>query len=126
VGGALGIAILGSIGAALTTSQWEDKLHGLNAPATAHSDKVEQLVIGGQGDLIGKAVSQAAGSTAGQAAQSAALESFVHGVQGAMLAGAVLALGASLVSFFGLRGTRAAEAPPQPQGERAPTAAVEM
>ena len=26
VGGALGIAILGSIGAALTTSQWEDKL----------------------------------------------------------------------------------------------------
>ena len=43
-----------------------------------------------------------------------------------MLAGAVLAFAAALTSFFGLRGTRAAEAPPQPQGERAPTAAVEM
>jgi hypothetical protein len=118
IGGALGIAILGSIGAALTVSQWEDKLNGLNAPAAAHSDKIEQLVIGGQGDLIGK--------FGGQAAQTAALESFVHGVQGAMLAGAVLAFAACLTSFFGLRGTRAAEAPPEPQGERAHTAAVEM
>jgi EmrB/QacA subfamily drug resistance transporter len=118
IGGALGIAILGSIGAALTVSQWEDKLNGLNAPAAAHSDKIEQLVIGGQGDLIGK--------FGGPAAQTAALESFVHGVQGAMLAGAVLAFAAALTSFFGLRGTRAAEAPPEPQGERAHTAAVEM
>jgi EmrB/QacA subfamily drug resistance transporter len=126
VGGALGIAILGSVGAALTVSQWEDKIGQIGAPAAAKSDSAEQLVIGGQGDLIGHVVSQAAGGSAGEAARTAALEAFVHGVQGAMLVGAVLAFAACLTSFFGLRGTRAAEAPPQPQGERAPTAAVEM
>jgi Na+/melibiose symporter-like transporter len=126
VGGALGIAILGSVGAALTVSQWEDKVGQIGAPAAAKSDSAEQLVIGGQGDLVGHVVSQAAGSSAGEAARTAALEAFVHGVQGAMLVGAVLAFAACLTSFFGLRGTRAAEAPPQPQGERAPTAAVEM
>ena len=62
VGGALGVAVFGSIGAALTISQWEDKLDQIGAPAAAHSDTVEQLVIGGQGDLIGQVVGQAAGA----------------------------------------------------------------
>jgi len=41
----------------------------------------------------------------------AALESFVTGVQGAMLVGSVLAFAAAAISYFGMTGTRPAPAP---------------
>jgi EmrB/QacA subfamily drug resistance transporter len=99
VGGALGVAVLGSIGAKIATDAWFDKVG-----AAGNNDQVKELVLVGQG----RAITEATGS--GQLGQ-AAMESFVSGVQGAMTVGAVLAASACVIAFFGLRGTRPAPGP---------------
>jgi EmrB/QacA subfamily drug resistance transporter len=92
VGGALGVAVLGAIVATRVGNAW----HG---PAN-----LVPLVTGGQGQKIHDlAVAGGASPQAATALQSQALQAFVHGVQGAMLAGAVLAFLASMTAFFGLR-----------------------
>ncbi|MEP6642681.1 MAG: hypothetical protein ABJB93_12340, partial [Gaiellales bacterium] len=74
------------------------------------------LVQGGQGARI-------LAITHNPAAKTAALDSFVHGVQGALFAGAALTLAAAIVALVGLRGLR------DRQGGEAPepaAAAMEM
>jgi EmrB/QacA subfamily drug resistance transporter len=100
VGAALGIAILGAVGATLTSRAWSDRIAGLPADLHARAQAAEQLVIGGQGRAIGR--------VAGPAAERAALESFVTGVHGAMWVAAALTLCAAITAFLGLRGTAAA------------------
>jgi EmrB/QacA subfamily drug resistance transporter len=95
VGGAIGIAVLGSVVAKLAADQF--------GPAP---ERVQQLVIGGQTQLIGQ--------IAGPTAQARAADAFVHGMQGAMWVGAAMTLVAAMVSLFGLRsGAAHAHAPAQ-------------
>lgn len=101
VGGALGIAVLGSIAATLARNDWQDKLALLAPAARGQAEQLTGLVLGGQGKAIA--------ALAGPQAQAAALESFVHGVRGAMVVGSALTLLAAAVAFFGLR--RSAPAP---------------
>ncbi len=100
VGGALGVAVLGSVAATVASSHWAD-----NAPTGLHGSagKFDSLVVGGQVGQIGK--------LAGTGAQMAATDAFVNGVTTAMTVGAVLALCGAGIAFFGLRGFRPVAAP---------------
>jgi EmrB/QacA subfamily drug resistance transporter len=84
VGGAIGIAVMGSVVAKLAADDFG-----------AAPQQLQQLVVGGQTRLVGQ--------LAGAAAQSRAAAAFVTGMHGAMWAGAALTLLAAAVSWFGLR-----------------------
>jgi EmrB/QacA subfamily drug resistance transporter len=100
VGGALGVAVLGSIAATVATAHWGD-----NAPAALQSTthRFDSLVVGGQVAPLGR--------LAGSPAQLAASHAFIDGVTTAMTVGAGLALAGSVIAFFGLRGFRPVAAP---------------
>jgi EmrB/QacA subfamily drug resistance transporter len=110
VGGALGVAVLGSVAATVASSHWAD-----NAPTALHGSagRFDSLVVGGQVAAIGKA--------AGAQAQLAASHAFINGVTTAMTVGSLLALSGAVIAFFGLRGFRPATAP----AGAMPVAAVE-
>jgi MFS family permease len=98
VGSALGVAVLGSIVATLARADWHHQV-SLLAPGTqAKATHLARLVLDGQGKVIGK--------LAGRPAQEAALESFVHGLQGALLTSSALAFIGSAVALVGLRQLR--------------------
>jgi EmrB/QacA subfamily drug resistance transporter len=100
VGGALGVAVLGSIAATIASASWSD-----NAPAALQSTaaRFEPLVIGGQAGTIARV----AGPDAGLAASHA----FIDGVTTAMTVGSLLALTGAIIAFVGLRGFRPVAAP---------------
>ncbi|MDX6618589.1 MAG: hypothetical protein QOK36_975 [Gaiellales bacterium] len=100
VGGALGVAVLGSIAATVASSHWSS-----DAPAalSGKTGRFESLVVGGQAVQIGKA--------AGAQAQLAASHAFIDGVTTAMTVGSLLALAGAGIAFFGLRGFRPVAAP---------------
>ncbi|HEY0389428.1 MAG TPA: MFS transporter [Gaiellales bacterium] len=92
VGGALGVAVLGAVVSVRVSNVW------------THGDQLVPLVTGGQGAKIHAAALQAHMSPQAAAAlQAEALRAFVHGVQGAMLVGAVFSFAAAMTAFFGLR-----------------------
>ena len=95
VGGALGIAVLGSIAATITRTDWHQQLSQLPAATQAKAGHLTALVVGGQGPPIAAA--------AGRPAELAALASFVDGTRGALLTSSALVLIASAVAFGGLR-----------------------
>ena len=97
IGGALGIAVLGSIVALRASSDWKDRAESLPPPVRAQADGLSQLVIGGQGKAV-FAVTHL------RATQDQALQAFVSGMRGAFWAGGALMLAAALVAFFGLMG----------------------
>ena len=103
VGGAFGIAVLGSVGATLAANSWTDKVAVLPTALQAKADALTPLVQGGQGKLI-------TSLTGRPAVGQAALDSFQHGVRGAFFVGACLLLVAAAVSFFGLRNLRSSQA----------------
>jgi len=100
VGGALGVAVLGSIAATVASAHWAD-----NAPAalSGSADKLDPLVIGGQAEQIN--------AVAGPEASLAASHAFVEGVTTAMTVGSLIALTGAVIAYFGLRGFRPASAP---------------
>ncbi|MET7454926.1 MFS transporter [Streptomyces sp. NPDC005574] len=87
-GGALGMAVLGSIGTAIYR-------HDIpaSAPAPAHETLGGALAVAGQ--LPGRA---------GDALAAAAREAFTHGMQGAAIAGAALLAGSAVLAAVTLRG----------------------
>jgi DHA2 family multidrug resistance protein-like MFS transporter len=95
-GGALGMAVLGSIGTAVYH-------HGVpsGAPAAAHE------TLGGA-----LAVAQRLPGDAGTALARAAREAFTSGMQAAAVAGVVLLLGAAVLASATLRGVRVRTAEP--------------
>lgn len=101
VGGALGIAILGAIGAKVTGDAWADTVSTLPAPAQGKAALLEPLVIGARGETI----EQLSGSST---LAAAALQDFVDGMHWALLTGSVLCLLAAVVAGIGLRGYRPA------------------
>jgi hypothetical protein len=64
------------VGSTLTTDAWSDRVSALPASLRTQAHRIDELVIGAQGAAIGR--------VAGSRAEQAALESFVHGVHGAM------------------------------------------
>lgn len=92
-GGALGMAVLGSIGTAVYR-------HGVpdSAPATAHE------TLGGA-----LAVADRLPGRAGDALATAAREAFTQGMQGAAIAGAVVLAGAAVLASATLRRVRVRE-----------------
>jgi EmrB/QacA subfamily drug resistance transporter len=94
VGGALGVAVLGSIAATFARADWHQQ-QSLLAPATHAKAHLTTLVVGGQGRLIG--------TLAGRPAEEAALGSFMHGLRVALLTSSAVALMASVVALVGLR-----------------------
>jgi MFS family permease len=100
VGGALGVAVLGSIAATVASAHWAD-----NAPAALQGTaaRFDPLVIGGQAGPIARVAGPDAGVAASQA--------FVNGVTTAMTVGSLLALTGAVIAFFGLRGFRPVAAP---------------
>jgi EmrB/QacA subfamily drug resistance transporter len=92
VGGAMGVAVLGAVVSTRVDSVWTGP------------QALVPLVTGGQGTKIYQAaISQGHSPAYALAAENQALTAFVHGVQGAMLVGAVLAFSAAMTAFFGLR-----------------------
>ena len=89
-GGALGMAVLGSIGTAIYR-------HGIpaSAPAPAHETLGGALAVARQ--LPGRT---------GDALTATAREAFTNGMHGAAIAGAVLLLGAAFAAAWTLRGLR--------------------
>jgi hypothetical protein len=92
VGGALGVAVLGAVVAVRVSDVWTGPKQAV------------PLVTGGQGAKIHEIALAKTGSIAqADALQAQALTAFVHGVQGAMLVGALFSFAAALTAFFGLR-----------------------
>ncbi len=120
VGGALGIAVLGTVGASFATSRWNTFVHAAPASAQAKTQQLTGLVVGGQSRTIGR--------LAGPKAQGAAADAFVHGLNSAMYVGSALTFVAALVAFFGLKGFHQARAQAQAQeeGSMHPPVAVEV
>jgi DHA2 family multidrug resistance protein-like MFS transporter len=113
VGGALGIAILGTVGASVASSHWSTFTKTVSPSARPKLQALNDAVVGGQSRAIGK--------IAGAHAQDAAASSFVHGLNAAMYVGSGLTLVAAFIAFFGLKGFKearaAAIAQSQAQGE---------
>jgi EmrB/QacA subfamily drug resistance transporter len=117
VGGALGVALLGSVGATLASNSWHSFVSAqVPAPAQNAALRLTPLVQGGRGHTISQLPVPHASDLAGQA-----LLSFQHGVRGAFFVGACLLLAAAAVAFVGLRSV------PAPRHAEAPAgAAVEV
>jgi DHA2 family multidrug resistance protein-like MFS transporter len=118
VGGALGIAVLGAIAAVLATNSWSDTISSLPPAAHARAEAATPIVLGGQGSVV-------AAASGSQALGNAALQAFMDGVQGAMLAGSVLAFCAAAAAYFGLRGMPKPQ-PPGAGAEAEPPVPVEV
>jgi EmrB/QacA subfamily drug resistance transporter len=95
IGGALGIAVLGSIAATVTRTDWQQQLSQLPAATQTKAGHLTALVVGGQGRPVA--------AVAGRPAELAALAAFVDGTRGALLTSSALTLIAAAVAFAGLR-----------------------
>ncbi len=116
VGGALGIAILGSVAAAVTASRWADETGRVGGRLAENADRLLPLVEGAQADLIRR--------FAGEQVWLLAADAWLRGFHVALWFGAglmALAIVAILVGFRGL-GPRPAV---QPDDSDAMPAAVE-
>ncbi|NUK10365.1 MFS transporter [Streptomyces lunaelactis] len=114
LGGALGMAILGSIGAAVYSRDMADAL-----PADVpHADSVRET--------LGGATAEAAQLPAGTAdtVLAAARDAFTHGMGFAAVGAAVVMAGAGLFSLVLLGGTGKAKRPTKPSVEPKPAALV--
>jgi EmrB/QacA subfamily drug resistance transporter len=99
VGGAIGIALLGSVGATLAANSWHSFVSSqVPAPAQNAALRLTPLVQGGRAHAIDQLPVPHAAALANQA-----LLSFQHGVRGAFFVGACLLLAAAVVAFVGLR-----------------------
>jgi len=121
VGGALGIAVLGGIGATLAANAWSDKIANANLPPArqALAEKLTPLVQGGRGNVIERL-------TGNPKAASDALDSFMQGVHAALLTAAGLTFLAALVALIGLRGVHVREPGEEQPRDAAPAAVVEV
>lgn len=104
IGGALGIAVLGAVAAPRITDSWLGAAAQLPAPVAARADGLTELVVGGQGRVVGR--------IGGMGAQDAALEAFMSGMHAALYTTFGLTVAAAVLAVTGLSGGRSAEAVP--------------
>jgi hypothetical protein len=95
VGTAVGLAVLGSVGLAVTRNSWAAKSAQLLTSAQAGAPDVVQDVSGGQGSVVAQQL--------GPAAQPLADSAFVDGLHVALLIGGGLMLVAAAFAFVTLR-----------------------
>jgi DHA2 family multidrug resistance protein-like MFS transporter len=116
LGGALGIALLGSIGVAVYRGEVADAV-----PSGLSSGKAEaaEETLGGALEVV-----EGLGGDGGTTLLEAAQEAFVQGMQVAAVAAAAVALGTALVAAVFLR-RRGSGGPPERPLEAAPDAAME-
>ena len=119
VGGALGIAVLGSVAATITTNAWQQKTQGMGGVIVAKADLLTQLVEGAQ--------AQAVNALAGPKAMQLAMESWMEGFHASVLAGAFLMATAVVVVIVGFRGVAKPQAVPvMDSSDTPPPVAVEL
>jgi len=95
VGAAVGLAVLGSIGLAVTRNSWAALSAQLPTAAQAGAPDVVQDVSGGQGSVVAQQL--------GPAAEPLADSAFVDGLHVALLIGSGLMLVAAAFAFIALR-----------------------
>jgi EmrB/QacA subfamily drug resistance transporter len=102
LGTALGVAVLGSIGATVARNDWTSFAAGLPAVIQARAQALAPFVVVGQGSSIGTLAGQLLGPQAATLASSHALDAFCHGMQQAFVAGAAVAVAAAGLAVVGL------------------------
>ncbi len=103
VGTALGVAVLGSIGATIARSDWSSWTNGLPASLRPGAQSLEPLVVIGRGGQIESLAAQTVGQAGGALAATQAVDAFTHGMGQAFLVGAGIALVAGALAAVGLR-----------------------
>ena len=109
VGAAVGLAVLGTVGLAVTRNSWTALSAQLPTSAQAGAPDIVQDVSGGQGSVVAQQL--------GAAAEPLADSAFVDGLQVALLIGGGLMLVAAAFAFVALRRPAA----PEPTGDGALT-----
>jgi MFS transporter, DHA2 family, multidrug resistance protein len=107
LGGALGIAILGSIGVAIYRGEVADRLPS-SVPADAGA--VARDTLGSALEVAGQLPGQL-----GEVVTVAAREAFVHGMQLTSAIAAILALGLAVLAWVALRSHDSPSSEPQPE-----------
>jgi len=111
VGGAMGIAVLGSVSAAITVKTWTEETQGRGGIIAVKPDQLRQLVEGAQSRLLNE--------LAGPAIMRLGQEAWMTGFHASVVAGAGL-MGAAVVAvIIGFRGVQKPQAldssdPPPP------------
>jgi Na+/melibiose symporter-like transporter len=103
VGGALGIAVLGSVATAITDKAWTDKTAEVGGKVMEHADQMRPLVEGAQIQILGQIVSKVA-SEAVDAMMAMAAEAWMQGFHASVLAGAIILGFGVIVVIVGFRG----------------------
>ncbi|MFJ1551449.1 hypothetical protein [Streptomyces sp. NPDC088246] len=116
LGGALGMAILGSIGAAVYSRDMADAL----PPGVPHADAVRETLGGAT------AVADRLPARTADTVLTAARDAFTHGMGLAAVGTAVVMAGASLFSLSLLRGAGKTKGSTEPSAESKPAALVQI
>ena len=103
VGGALGIAILGSVATVITDRAWSDKTAALGGQVAENADRLRPLVEGAQIELLGEVVGQRVAGAA-DVLMALAAESWMQGFVASVIAGAVILGFGVIVVIIGFRG----------------------
>ncbi|MEI6689263.1 MAG: MFS transporter [Thermoleophilia bacterium] len=103
VGGALGIAVLGSVATALTDKAWTEKTDAMGGQIAANADKLRPLVQGAQIQVLGEIVSERV-SGAADMMMAMAASAWMDGFHASVLAGAIILGAGVVVVIVGFRG----------------------
>lgn len=98
IGTAMGLAILGSVATSIIVADWRGRVRSFAPAERLHASGLGADVAGGQIKAVTTAV--------GQHAHSAAVASYLHGFEAALIAASVILIGAGALGFLGLRRLR--------------------
>jgi EmrB/QacA subfamily drug resistance transporter len=102
VGTALGVAVLGSIGATIARNDWANWTSGLPASLQPGAHSLEPLVVLGRGSQIESLASQMVGQAGGALAAEQAVDAFTRGMGQAFILAASVAFVAAAIAVVGL------------------------
>jgi EmrB/QacA subfamily drug resistance transporter len=102
VGTALGVAVLGSIGATVARGDWSSWTSGLPASLQSGAQALEPLVVLGRGSQVQTLAAPTVGQTGAALAAQQAVDAFTNGMGQAFVIAAVIALAAGALAAVGL------------------------
>ena len=103
VGGALGIAVLGSVATALTDKAWTEQTDAMGGKIAANADKLRPLVEGAQIQVLGQIISEKVSGVA-DVMMAMAASAWMDGFHASVLAGAIILGSGVVVVIIGFRG----------------------
>jgi EmrB/QacA subfamily drug resistance transporter len=112
VGTALGVAVLGSIGATVARADWGSWTRGLPVSLQSQANALQPLVVLGRGSQVQVLASGAVGPAGGALAAQQAVSAFTDGMAQAFVVGAAVALVAGALALVGLASRRQPAAGP--------------